>query len=136
MAENRGSQGDDRSKTGRWARRPRRRRLRRRLPVATRVWFWIAGALLVALGIAGLFLPFLQGILLLVLAAAVLSLASETVYHWLEGLVADRWPAAWRRIERFRTRVIWRFRHHGRKPDAGSDPGSEPGPEDGDDERG
>ena len=134
MAENPETQGEERSKSGRWTRR--RRRLRRRLPVATRVWFWVAGALLVALGIAGLFLPFLQGILFLVLAAAILSLASETVHHWLEGLVADRWPAAWHRIERFRTRVIWRFRHHGRKTDADSEKGREPRTEDEDGDRG
>jgi hypothetical protein len=90
--------------------------------VATRIWLWLAGAVMVALGIAGLFLPFLQGILFLILAAAILSLASETVYHWLEGLAADRWPELWHRIERFRTRVHWRFRQRPRKPPPGEEP--------------
>lgn len=89
--------------------RERRRRFRS-LPWMTRVVLGTVGVLLVVLGIAGLFLPFLQGILFLVLAGAVLSLASERVYGWLRSLVADRWPRAWERVERFRTRVLWRFR--------------------------
>jgi uncharacterized membrane protein YbaN (DUF454 family) len=84
--------------------------------VTTRIWLWLAGAVLIALGIAGLFLPFLQGVLFLLLAAAILSMASETVYHWLEGIAADRWPELWRRIERLHTRLHWRFRRRPQKP--------------------
>lgn len=80
------------------------------LPLGTRVVLATLGSLLLILGVAGLFLPFLQGILLLMLAAAVLSLASDTVYGWLEGLLSQRTPAFWKRVERFRTRVRWRFR--------------------------
>jgi len=65
---------------------------------------------LLVLGIAGLFLPFLQGILFLVLAAAVLSLTSQRVYLWLQGLIGERWPKAWDRVERFRTRMRWKLR--------------------------
>jgi hypothetical protein len=82
----------------------------RALPWKTRLVLATAGTLLLVLGIAGLFLPFLQGILFLVLAAAVLSLASERVYGWLRGLASERWPGLWRRVERFRTRVLWKFR--------------------------
>lgn len=82
----------------------------RALPWKTRAVLATVGVLLLLLGVAGLFLPFLQGILFLLLAAAVLSLASERVYGWLHALVGDRWPRAWRRVERFRTRVLWRFR--------------------------
>lgn len=94
----------------------RRRRQRRRLPFATRIWFWLAGGLLFALGIAGLFLPFLQGVLFLLLAAALLSLASDTIYGWLESSTADRWPHLWHRLERFRTRVHWKLRPRAKKP--------------------
>lgn len=90
--------------------RQRGRRRFRALPWKTRAVLATVGVLLLLLGVAGLFLPFLQGILFLLLAAAVLSLASERVYGWLRGLVAHRWPGAWRRVERFRTRVLWRFR--------------------------
>jgi predicted anti-sigma-YlaC factor YlaD len=89
--------------------KPRRRRFRA-LPWKTRLVMAAAGVLLLVLGIAGLFLPFLQGILFLVLAAAVLSLTSERVYGWLRGLVSERWPRVWQRVERFRTRVLWKFR--------------------------
>lgn len=82
----------------------------RALPWKTRAVLGTAGVLLLVLGIAGLFLPFLQGILFLVLAAAVLSLASERVYGWLRDLTAERWPRLWQRVERFRTRVLWKFR--------------------------
>lgn len=94
------------------AERPRgeRRRRFRALPWKTRAVLATVGVLLLLLGVAGLFLPFLQGILFLLLAAAILSLTSERVYGWLRGLVAHRWPGAWRRVERFRTRVLWRFR--------------------------
>lgn len=87
-----------------------RRRRFRALPWRTRAILATAGVLLLVLGVAGLFLPFLQGILFLVLAAAVLSLASERVYGWLRGLVAERWPGVWHKVERFRTRVLWKFR--------------------------
>lgn len=90
---------------------PRRGRRRfRALPWKTRAILATVGALLLVLGIAGLFLPFLQGILFLVLAAAILSLASERVYGWLRGLMSERWPGGWQRVERFRTRVLWKFR--------------------------
>jgi hypothetical protein len=89
-------------------RAPRRRR--RRLALSVRIWLWVASAVVILLGIAGLVLPGLQGILLLILGAALLSLASETVDTWLEGILAERFPKLWRRLERFRTRVHWRFR--------------------------
>ncbi len=88
----------------------RRRRPGRPLPLATRVVFGSLGALFLVLGIAGLFLPFLQGILFLVLAAAVLSLASATVDGWLFRLLSERWPGLWKRVERFRTRMRWKYR--------------------------
>jgi uncharacterized protein len=98
----------------------RRRRLRKRrgngrpnerkLPLKTRIVLGVAGGLLVVLGIAGLFLPFLQGILFLVLGAAVLSLVSLRIYGWLARIIGERFPGAWDRVERFRTRVRWKLR--------------------------
>lgn len=86
------------------------RRARRRLSLTVRIGLWVAGVVAFVLGLAGLVLPGLQGILLLVLALALLSLASNRVYDWLESFAAGRWPRIWRRIENFRTRVHWRFR--------------------------
>ena len=40
--------------------------------------------------------------------AAVLSLASETVYRLLRSLLRDRWPGLWHRLNGFRDR--WRAR--------------------------
>lgn len=97
---------DGRDRSG--ERTPRRRQ--RQLPLRTRIILGTAGGLLVVLGIAGLFLPFLQGILFLVLAAAVLSLTSRRMYYWLQSAVGKRWPNAWRRVERFRTRMRWKLR--------------------------
>ncbi len=92
------------------SRHGRKRRSGRPLPLVTRVVFGTLGSLFLVLGIAGLFLPFLQGILFLVLAAAVLSLASERVDGWLFRLISERWPRLWKRVERIRTRVRWKFR--------------------------
>lgn len=90
---------------------------------------------MILLGIAGLVLPGLQGILLLVLGAALLSLASETVDEWLEGVLAKRFPELWKRLERFRTRVHWRFRRRPRRPPDGKN-GKSGKSGDGDDRRG
>lgn len=71
------------------------------LPVAVRLILLVVGWLLLLVGIAGLVLPGIQGILTLVVAAAVLSLVSEFVYRTLRrGL--ERWPKVWQKIERFR----------------------------------
>lgn len=82
----------------------------RKLPLKTRIVLGLVGGLLVVLGIAGLFLPFLQGILFLVLGAAILSLTSFRIYGWLNRTIGERWPGAWDRVERFRTRVRWKLR--------------------------
>lgn len=126
-----GCDRDDRPEQDAAGRSRRRKRRRRRLPFTTRIWFWLAGGLLFALGIAGLFLPFLQGILLLLLAAALLSLASDTIYTWLESTTAERWPHLWRRMERFRTRVHWTVRPRVKKPE--EDPSQEDSPPEGED---
>lgn len=98
---------------GRRRRRKRRgngRPNERKLPLKIRIALGVAGGLLVVLGIAGLFLPVLQGVLFLVLGAAVLSLTSFRIYRWLARTIGERWPGAWDRVERFRTRVRWKLR--------------------------
>ena len=46
----------------------------------------VLGVICLILGVAGLFLPFLQGILLLVVGLSLLSTESERARNWLERL--------------------------------------------------
>ena len=72
------------------------------LSIAFRAAAFVVGSLLVALGILGIFLPFLQGFLLIALGLSVLSLASERVAVRVEA-VKERVRRAWRgRKERTR----------------------------------
>ncbi len=57
----------------------------------------VAGWVLVFLGIIGLFLPLLQGILLLMLGLSVLSLRSRTIQRFLKRLEA-RYPQHYERV--------------------------------------
>ena len=66
------------------------------------------GWFLVLVGIAGLVLPGIQGILTMLVGAAILSVASETAYRLLRRLLRDRWPGLWRKVNGFRDR--WRTR--------------------------
>lgn len=74
------------------------------LPLGVRVALMIGGWLVVILGFAGLLLPGLQGLLMIVLGAAILSIASDTVHRWLERLLEHR-PHIRERLNRFRRRV-------------------------------
>lgn len=74
----------------------------------------VFGWLLVLVGIAGLFLPVLQGGLFLALGFAFLSIASQTVHLWLRGLMG-RWPRLWRRMEKLRRRLREKL-HRGERP--------------------
>ena len=60
--------------------------------------------LVIFLGLAGLLLPGLQGILLLILGAAILSVASDTVHRWLENLLEHR-PKLLKRLNTFRNKL-------------------------------
>ncbi|MFQ5350194.1 MAG: PGPGW domain-containing protein [Thermoanaerobaculia bacterium] len=66
------------------------------------------GWFLLLVGVAGLLLPGIQGILTIVLGAAILSIASETVYRLMRRLLRRRWPGLWDRLNGFRDR--WRAR--------------------------
>jgi hypothetical protein len=88
----------------------RRRPLRRdiELPLWAKALFLVVGWLLVVLGIAGLFLPVLQGFLLLIPGLAILSLVSDRLHSFLRARFR-RWPRGWRRMQKFRRRVERRF---------------------------
>jgi len=98
-------------------RHERKRFQRLPLPVWVRMLVLTAGWLLILIGIAGIFLPVLQGGLSLVLGFALLSIASQTVHLWLRRLMG-RWPGAWRRLEKFRRRLHARIErlHRRRAP--------------------
>ncbi|KAB2966215.1 MAG: hypothetical protein F9K18_05910 [Thermoanaerobaculia bacterium] len=100
---------------------PRHERSRfRPLPLPIWVRFLVIGAgwVLVVIGIAGLFLPVLQGGISLALGFALLSIASQSVHLWLRRLMG-RWPGLWRRMERLRRRLHgWLHRSTGADLDA------------------
>ncbi len=84
------------------------------LPLGWRIAIFIAGWALILIGVAGLVLPGLQGVLTILLGAALLSLDNELVYRGLRRALV-RWPRAWQRVERFRARAharLHRFRKH------------------------
>lgn len=76
------------------------------------------GWVLVGLGIVGLFLPVLQGVLLIALGLYVLSRESRTVRHWVERM-RTRHPALDRGLREVRRRL-----HRGDDDEA--EPGSGP----------
>ena len=90
---------------------PRHDRSRfQRLPLPT--WLRLAvltlGWLLILLGIVGLFLPILQGGLMLAIGFALLSIASQTMHLWFRSLMG-RWPRIWRRVEKLRRKIHLRL---------------------------
>lgn len=74
------------------------------LPLVLRIGLLILGWLVIVLGLAGLLLPGLQGILLLILGAAILSVASDTVHRWLENVLEHR-PKMRQRLNAFRNKL-------------------------------
>ncbi|HEX3131303.1 MAG TPA: PGPGW domain-containing protein [Thermoanaerobaculia bacterium] len=90
----------------------RRRRLRRPLPLWLRVMVFLAGWIVVLIGIAGLVLPG-PGIPTIIAGAAILSIVSEATYE-LTRKSLQRWPFIWDRVEAFRERIhdrLHRFAH-------------------------
>lgn len=76
----------------------------RPLPFGARVAVFIAGWVLILIGIAGLVLPGIQGIFTIILGAALLSLDNELMYRALRR-VFRRWPKLWGKLEHFRARA-------------------------------
>lgn len=81
-----------------------------RLPLPTwlRVVVITVGWLMILVGIAGLFLPILQGGLMLALGLALLSIGSQTMHLWFRS-VMGRWPRIWKRLEKFRRKIHFRL---------------------------
>ncbi len=75
-----------------------------RLSLGTRILTFVVGWSLLLVGVAGLALPGIQGVLTILAGAAVLSVASETVYRLLRRVFV-RWPKGMDMLERFRLRV-------------------------------
>ncbi|MEE8137626.1 MAG: PGPGW domain-containing protein [Thermoanaerobaculia bacterium] len=69
-----------------------------------RIVLHVLGWVVLAIGIAGLVLPGIQGILTIVVGAAILSLASDRVHRWLQELL-KRWPRVGGRLDRLRQRL-------------------------------
>jgi len=69
----------------------------------------ILGWFLVGLGIVGLFLPFLQGVLFIMIGLAILSSRSTTVKRLLD-LLEKRYPDQYQRIEALKGKVTGWFR--------------------------
>jgi hypothetical protein len=84
------------------AQRPRFQRLP--LPVWLRALVLSVGWICILLGIVGLFLPILQGGLLLAIGFALLSIGSQIVHLWLRRLLG-RWPGIWKRLEKLRRKI-------------------------------
>jgi len=85
-----------------------RRRHLRPLSRPVRLALLVGGWIVTLAGIAGLFLPVLQGVLFLFLGLAMLSVSSRTVHGWLRGLFR-RWPRGWRRMEKLRRKLHLRL---------------------------
>jgi fatty acid desaturase len=88
--------------------RARQRRPHRPLPLWLRVVVLLVGWVVLLVGVAGLVLPGIQGILTILLGAAILSVASELAHKWMrQGL--KRWPKVWDRVEGFREKIYTRL---------------------------
>ena len=83
-----------------------RARLRQRpaLSLWMRILLFVVGWSLLLVGVAGLALPGIQGVLTILLGAAMLSVVSETTYRLLKRLFR-RWPGLLKRIDGLRQKV-------------------------------
>lgn len=81
------------------------------LPLPLRIGLLILGWVVIVLGLAGLLLPGLQGILLLILGAAILSVASDAFHRWLENLL-EHHPKMLRRLNSFRDKLHSKLGRH------------------------
>lgn len=73
----------------------------RQLPLWLRGSLLVIGGLLLLVGIAGLVLPGIQGILTILLALAILSLASRWTHRFLRWSLGP-WPRLRKRVEKHR----------------------------------
>lgn len=76
----------------------------RHLPLAWRVAIFTLSWIAILIGIAGGFVPVLQGWIFLVLGVAMLSLTSVTAFKVLRWCFRP-WPRGWRRVLEFRQKL-------------------------------
>ncbi len=76
-----------------------------------RIAILLAGWFFVGLGLLGLFLPFLQGVLFIMVGLFILSTHSVTVKRWLKHL-ERRHPQYHERMVRWRERIRGWLRKH------------------------
>jgi uncharacterized membrane protein YbaN (DUF454 family) len=69
----------------------------------------IIGWLFIALGVLGLFLPFLQGILFILIGLAILSSRSKVIMLFLKHL-EERYPHHYERLGTWREKIRRRFK--------------------------
>lgn len=79
-------------------------RKHRPLPFWLRVVVLLVGWVVLLVGVAGLVLPGIQGIVTILLGAAILSVASELAHRWMKKTL-QRWPKVWNRIDGFREKI-------------------------------
>jgi hypothetical protein len=91
--------------------RPKRRRKHPPLPMWLKIVLIFIGWLVLLVGVAGLVLPGIQGILTIVVGAAILSVASERIYFGIR-LMLRRRPKTRRRLDKFRHWMHERLTRH------------------------
>jgi uncharacterized membrane protein YbaN (DUF454 family) len=69
-----------------------------------RVVVLLVGWVVLLVGVAGLVLPGIQGVVTILLGAAILSVASELAHRWMRQLL-QRWPKVWDRVDGFRDKI-------------------------------
>jgi uncharacterized membrane protein YbaN (DUF454 family) len=84
------------------------RRPRRPLPLWLRVVVLLVGWVVLLVGVAGLVLPGIQGVVTILLGAAILSVASELAHKWMRQIL-QRWPKVWNRVDGFRDKIYDRL---------------------------
>ncbi|HKH48526.1 MAG TPA: PGPGW domain-containing protein [Thermoanaerobaculia bacterium] len=82
----------------------RQRRLQRPLPLWLRVVVLLVGWVVLLVGVAGLVLPGIQGVVTILLGAAILSVASELAHQWMRKAL-QRWPKLLSRVDGFRDKI-------------------------------
>jgi len=69
-----------------------------------RIGLLIIGWLFIGLGVIGLFLPFMQGILFILIGLAILSSRSEIIRRFLNHL-EERYPHLHERVEKWKAKI-------------------------------
>jgi uncharacterized membrane protein YbaN (DUF454 family) len=69
-----------------------------------RIVLLIIGWLFIGLGVIGLFLPFLQGVLFILIGLAILSSRSEIIKRFLKHL-EERYPHLHERVEKWKAKI-------------------------------